>query len=88
MRVGAEWIFSKENFVEGEEPDWIGVGLHHRRCRAAAAAHHADRHGHRCRRLRKANGGTSTLARISAVLTSILLAAYVVAMWAMSAKPG
>ena len=28
------------------------------------------------------------LARIGAVLTSIVLAAYVVAVWAMSAKPG
>ena len=89
MRVGAEWIFSKENFVEGEEPDWIGVGLHHRRPRRPAASDHADRHRHRqSRRLRKADGGTSVLARIGAVLTSIILAAYVVAMWAMSAKPG
>ena len=88
MRVGAEWIFSKENFVEGEEPDWIGVGYITADAGLLLLLITLIVTGIAVRRLRKANGGTSALARVSAVLTSILLAAYVVAMWAMSAKPG
>lgn len=88
MRVGAEWIFSKENFVEGQEPDWIGVGYITADLGALLILITLIVTGIASRRLRKADGGTSVLARISAVLTSIILAAYVVAMWAMSAKPG
>ena len=88
MRVGAEWIFSKENFVEGEEPDWIGVGYITADLGALLLLITLIVTGIANRRLRRADGGTSVLARIGAVLTTILLAAYVVAMWAMSAKPG
>lgn len=88
MRVGAEWIFSKENFVEGEEPDWIGIGYITADLGALLILITLIVTGIANRRLRSADGGTSVLARLSAVLTSIILAAYIVAMWAMSAKPG
>ena len=26
MRIGAEWIYSKENFSEEHEPGWLGIG--------------------------------------------------------------
>ena len=26
MRIGGEWIASKEDFPEGDEPDWLGIG--------------------------------------------------------------
>ena len=88
MRVGAEWIFSKENFVEGEEPDWIGIGYITADLGALLILITLIVTGIANRRLRSADGGTSVLARVSTVLTSIILAAYIVAMWAMSAKPG
>ena len=88
MRVGAEWIFSKENFVEGEEPDWIGIGYITADLGALLILITLIVTGIANRRLRSADGGTSVLARVSTVLTSIILAAYIAAMWAMSAKPG
>jgi hypothetical protein len=87
MRVGAEWIYSKEGFGD-EDPDWIGIGYITADLGLLLLLITLIVTGIANRRLRGAEGGTSTLARVGAVLTSILLAAYVVAMWAMSAKPG
>ena len=39
------------------------------------------------RRLRLSGGTTSTLVRVATVLTAIALIAYVITVWAMSAKP-
>jgi hypothetical protein len=39
-------------------------------------------------KLRRGDEARSGLARAGAVLATILLAAYVVAVWAMTAKPG
>jgi uncharacterized membrane protein len=85
MRVGAEWISSTENI--GDEADWIGIGyitadggfvfLLISTILAGVAARRAGRHP----------GGGGTLGRVVTVLTLVVLAAYVVAVWAMSAKP-
>jgi hypothetical protein len=37
--------------------------------------------------MRKGEGGPSTLVRVGAVLATVVLAAYLVAVWAMTAKP-
>jgi hypothetical protein len=87
MRVGAEWIYSKEGFGD-EDPDWIGIGYITADLGALLILITLIVTGIANRRLRSADGGTSVLARVSTVLTSIILAAYIVAMWAMSAKPG
>jgi len=39
------------------------------------------------RSLRKSGASSSTLIRVATVLVGIVLIAYLVAMWAMSAKP-
>jgi hypothetical protein len=39
------------------------------------------------RRVRLGRGEQSTLGRVATVLTTILLVAYVIAVWAMTAKP-
>jgi hypothetical protein len=88
MRIGAEWIYEKENFVEGEEPGWVGIGYITADLGLLLILITLIVTGIANRKLKRADAGTSVLARIGAVLTSILLAAYVVAMWAMSAKPG
>jgi uncharacterized membrane protein len=85
MRVGAEWISSKENI--GDEADWIVIGyitadggllfLLISTILAGVAARRAGRHP----------GGGGTLGRIVTVLTLVVLAAYLVAVWAMTAKP-
>ena len=89
MRVAAQWIASKEGLDDLDEPPaWVGHRLRHLRAHAPPA----DR-GHRLRRNRRAPrargrrrsfGGLNTAAL---VLVTISLLAYVVAIWAMSAKP-
>jgi uncharacterized membrane protein len=85
MRVGAEWINSKENIPD--EADWIGIGyitadgglvfLVISTILAGVAARRAGRH--------RGDGGT--LGRVVTVLTLVVLAGYVVAVWAMTTKP-
>jgi hypothetical protein len=88
MRVGAQWIASKEGFDEGDVPTWIDVGFITSEptllllIAATACAGVAAR---RARDGGKAFGGLSTAAL---VLVSITLLAYVVTIWAMSTKPG
>jgi len=86
MRVGAEWINSKENIPD--EADWIGIGyitadgglvfLVISTILAGVAARRAGRHP----------GGGGTLGRVVTVLTLVVLAAYLIAVWAMTTKPG
>jgi uncharacterized membrane protein len=85
MRVGAEWINSKENIPD--EAAWIGIGyitadggllfLLISTILAGVAARRGGRHP----------GGGGTLGRVVTVLTLVVLAAYVVAVWAMTTKP-
>lgn len=87
MRLGGEWIRSKEGFG-GDEPTWLGIGyitaepglviLIIATVLAGLAARRAARH----------SDGPSVLARIATVLAALLLVAYLVAMWAMTTKPG
>jgi uncharacterized membrane protein len=85
MRVGAEWINSKENIPD--EADWIGIGyitadgglvfLLISTILAGVGARRAGRHP----------GGGGTLGRVVTVLTLVVLAAYIIAVWAMTTKP-
>src|SRR4051794_9869482 len=88
MRVGAQLIQSKEK-LEDNPPDWIGVGfavsdfglllLLVALLLAGLTA-------------RKAKQGTSvagaTQLRVATAITGILVVAYIVAIWAMTTKPG
>jgi hypothetical protein len=86
MRVGAEWIASKEN-VNEDSPGWVDVGymtsdtsfllLIAATICAGLAARRAGRDA--------AGGGGLSVAVV--VMTAITLAAYVVAIWAMTTKP-
>jgi phosphoglycerol transferase MdoB-like AlkP superfamily enzyme len=87
MRIGAEWIYSKEDFVEGEEPGWVGIGYITADLGLLLLLISIIVTGIATRRLRGTEDATSTLARVGAVLTTLVLAGYVVAVWAMSAKP-
>ena len=85
MRVGAEWINSKENIPD--EAAWMGISyitadggllfLLISTILAGVPARRAGRHP----------GGGGTLGRVVTVLTLVVLAAYVVAVWAMTTKP-
>jgi hypothetical protein len=83
MRIGAEWIASEQELDEAEA-DWIDIGYITADAgllvliAAAVVAFVAVRRG--------AAGGP--LGRVAAILVGILLAAFLVAIWAMTTKPG
>jgi hypothetical protein len=83
MRVGAEWIASKED-VPGDV-DWIGIGYGVAdgglllTIIAAVLASRAARRG---------AAGPGGLGRGVLVLAAVLIVAYGVAIWAMATKPG
>lgn len=82
MRVGGQWIYSKEGLDELDpEPAWVGVGFVTADfggllllVSIVLAGLGARRQG-------------SVLGRIATVVVTIVLVAYLVATWAMTAKP-
>jgi hypothetical protein len=88
MRIGAEWIYSKEFPEEGNEPDWVGIGYSTAEPGLLLILIAIIVTGLGVRRLSGVEGETSALTRIGGVLATLLLIAYTVAMWAMTAKPG
>jgi hypothetical protein len=87
MRVGAQWVYSVEGFG-GEDPDWIAVGYITSDAGALLLLVALVLTGIAARRERRANVGGAVLTRIAGGIAYLLLVAYVVAVWAMTAKPG
>jgi hypothetical protein len=87
MRIGAEWIYSKEEeFFPGEDdPAWVGIGYITSDLGALILLVSLIVGGIGARKARA--GGGAGLTRAAAILTVILLAMYAVAVWAMAAKP-
>jgi hypothetical protein len=80
MRVGAELIFSKENV--DDDAAWVGIGYIASDLGAVLIIIATIVAGVG----RKSGGSRSRVATAS--LTLIVLTAYVIAIWAMAAKPG
>ena len=82
MRAGAEWIVSTEGVGNAS---WVGIGYSTADgglllvIVAAVLAWRASRRG---------DGEPGGQGRAVVVLSAVLLVAYVVAIWAMTAKPG
>ncbi|HTG51187.1 MAG TPA: hypothetical protein VL915_11900 [Gemmatimonadales bacterium] len=89
MRTGAEWIYSKEPYKdlpEGvEEPAWIGIGFIVADLGALLVLLALILGGIGVRRLR--GGGGAGLLKATMVISLHVLAAAVVAIWAMAGKP-
>jgi hypothetical protein len=82
MRVGAEWIYSREGWDQVDEPPaWLDIGFLTAEPGIIIILISLILAGLASRR------GSGTLARIATVLTTVLLVAYVIAVWAMTAKP-
>ena len=89
MRIGAEWIYRREGWEDVEsEPDWLGIGYITADLGGLLLLVSIILAGLGARRLARTGGETSTLLRISTVLVTLALVAYVVAVWAMAGKPG
>ena len=85
MRIAAQWIYAEEDF--NEDPAWIGIGFITSELGGVLLLITIILTGVGMRRLRDAGRDSSVLTRIGAVLTSLMLAMYVVAIFAMTAKP-
>ncbi|HEY7730742.1 MAG TPA: hypothetical protein VH950_07555 [Gaiellaceae bacterium] len=86
MRVGAEWTASREGWHDVEdEPAWLGIGYITADAGALLLLVSLILGGIGLRRLRQ--GGGSGLLKATLALSLLMLAAYVVAIWAMGAKP-
>jgi hypothetical protein len=88
MRVGAQWIYSKEGWddlPEEAEPGWLGIGYVVADAGGLILLVSLIVGGIGVYRLREGKG--SGLLRATLVLSLLLLAAYVIAVWAMAGKP-
>jgi hypothetical protein len=86
MRIGAQWTESEENLPEEiEDSAWLGIGYITADAGALLIVISLILSAIGLRRLR--TGGGRSLAAAVGVIALLLLAAYVVAVWAMSAKP-
>ena len=88
MRVGAQWIYSEQGWDdvpdEVDEPAWLGIGYVLADAGGLILLISLITGGIGVRRLKA--GGGSGLLKATLILALVLLAAYVVAAWAM-AKP-
>lgn len=86
MRIGAQWTEAAANLPpQVEDSAWLGIGYVTADLGAILVLVSLVLAGLGLRRLRTGRG--QGLARAVGVLSVVMLAAYVVAVWAMSAKP-
>jgi hypothetical protein len=86
MRAGAAWIYDKEGFTGDNDPSWIGIGFTTADGGVVLFIIALILGGIGLRRFRRGDGGGGLL-RASGVIALVLLAAYVVTIWAMAGKP-
>jgi hypothetical protein len=89
MRAGAEWIYSKEGWDDLpsgiDQPSWLDIGSLIADVGGVVLLVSLIAGGVGVRRLRGGKG--AGLLKATLVLSIVLLAAYVVAVWAMAGKP-
>ena len=87
MRIGAELIASKEHLNNlPDNPTWLGIGFLAADAGGLVLVITLIIGGIGVRRLQAGKG--AGLLKATLVLSVVLLAAYVVAVWAMAGKPG
>ena len=88
MRFAGEWVASRGPWGgDDEEPAWLGIGYMTGEAGGLLLLISLILAGLGVRSLKKSGADSSTMIRVSTVLVAIVLVAYLVAMWAMSAKP-
>jgi len=89
MRLGAQWIYSKEGWDKVPDsliPRWLNIGYVLADAGGLVLVITLIIGGIGVRRLQA--GKSAGLLKVTLVLSVVLLAAYVVAVWAMAGKPG
>ena len=84
MRVGAQWIASKEG-VEDSDAAWITIGYITSEPGLLLMIAATVVAGLAVRRIRRPDGGGAS--RAAPILALLLVALYIVAIWAMATKP-
>jgi hypothetical protein len=84
MHVAAEWVFSKE-YPDSYDPTWIGIGYITADGGGLLFLISLILGGIGIRKSR--TGGGTGLLKASSVIATVLVAVYVVTIWAMGAKP-
>ncbi len=85
MRIGAEWIYAREHLEDlPTDPAWVGIGYITADIGALLLLIALILGGIGVRRL---PAGRTGLVRASLLISVLLLAAYIVTVWAMGAKP-
>jgi hypothetical protein len=86
MRIGAGWVQSKEHLDDlPNDPAWLGIGFTTAEGGGLLLLIALILGGIGLRKSR--NGGGTGLLKTSSVIATVLVAAYVVTVWAMGAKP-
>ena len=88
MRVGAEWVYSKEGWdkvPDKLQPTWLGIGYITADAGGIILLLALILGGIGIRRAR--SGGGAGLLKASTVLAAVLIVVYVVTVWAMGGKP-
>jgi hypothetical protein len=86
MRAGAAWIYDKEGWTGDNDPTWIGIGFTTADGGIVLFLAALIVGGIGLRRFRRGEGGDKLL-RASGIISLVLLAAYVITVWAMAGKP-
>jgi len=87
MRVGAEWTEAEQNYPDDYEAAWIDIGYITADAGALLVLISIVLSVVGLRKLRDGGDGGVRFGRIIGVISLLLLAAYLVAVWAMTAKP-
>lgn len=85
MRVGGEWTYVEENLDDAPDLTWVGIGFITSDLGGLLLLVALILGGIGLRRTR--TGGGTGLLRASGVIAALLVVIYVVAIWAMGAKP-
>jgi hypothetical protein len=85
MRVGGDWTYLEENLDDAPDQTWVGIGFMSADGGGLLLLVALILGGVGLRRTR--SGGGEGLLKASAVIATILVAVYVIAVWAMGAKP-
>ena len=85
MRAGAAWIYDKEGYTGDNDPSWLGIGFTTADGGTVLFIIALILGGIGLRRARRGQG--DGMLRASGIIALVLLAAYVITIWAMAGKP-
>ncbi|HEY7150190.1 MAG TPA: hypothetical protein VH391_00770 [Solirubrobacterales bacterium] len=86
MRVGGEWVASKEDLTGSNAPSWVDIGFNTADIGLLLLVIATVTAGLAVRRIRR-DQSPGPLGRVPTGLVALLLVAYLVAIWAMTTKP-